>query len=270
MLKNQIDLAIQYIEQNISQPLCVELLAEISGYSVYHFAHSFRKQTGLSVSDYIRRQRLSLAATDILNDVSVTKSSMKYGFETPSGFSKAFRKYFGMSPNEYKATYYNYLEPKFEKRSELTAIVYLLTPSDKYLKPLQAGAYWCGKDFLFSQVSAEDWQRILNPAYGELGAWIPSQNSPSGFEYAFGPIVYDTSFVPKHMSVITLPAANYAVFEVPRTVLHTQLSRNINSLCKKIHERWFASGELHLDEAKVAFELYRGEDTYIYIPIRAE
>lgn len=242
-------------------------LAETLNYSEYHFAHSFREHTGLSVSDYIRRQRLSLAAADLLAGISATENAMKYGFDTASGFSKAFRRYYGMSPHEYKSVYSLIPKPSFQSLPKLQAIVYLLTPPDDTLEFRDAGAYWCGKDFSFSNIPADDWAKLLNPEIGEIGAWIPEESSPTGLVYAFGPIVADTSYIPEHMHLITLPAAKYAVYEVPRYALFKELSKNIVTLWNKIYEKDFVSKEYLRDESKIAFELYRGPDTYIYIPI---
>lgn len=267
MYKSQIDLSIEYIEKHISQPLTVELLAKISGYSVDHYAHSFRQKTGLSVADYIRRQRLALAASNFLDGASITESALKYGFSTASGFTKAFKKYYGMSPQQYKNRYFKDPRLTFQTLPELKSVVYLLTPPDASLTLSEAGAYWCGKDFSFSNIEPEDWAKLLDPNVGEIGAWIPSDSSPTGKVYALGPIVSDTSYVPEHMYVITLPAATYAVFEVPRHILYTELKRNIISLWNRLYEKWFASGELQYADEKIAFELYRGEDTYIYVPI---
>ena len=92
-----------YIDEHISRGLTAEELARVSGYSFYHFCHLFAIDMGLSVGAYLRRRRLELAAGEILQGGSITEISTKSGFETPSGFSKAFRRYYGMAPTEYKS-----------------------------------------------------------------------------------------------------------------------------------------------------------------------
>ena len=266
MNRNQIYLAIDYIEDHILQPMTVTQLAEISGYSVDHFAHSFRSITGLSVAAYIRRQRLSLSASELLRGTPVTKTALKYGFDTPSGFSKAFRKYYGMSPQEYKSTYSNKPAPSFQTLGEFTAIAYLLTPPDTNHCLPDAAAYWYRQNFSFHTTSAEDWNRIALPGAGEIGAWLPAP-STGGYQYALGPIAKDASFVPEHMHAVTIPAAHYAVYTVPRCSLHTELKRNVVELWRYIFNKQLNLDSLCFDREKVAFELYQGLETYLYVPI---
>ena len=62
MLKDNISAAVKYIEAHPMEPVSIEKLAGLTGYSVDYFAHYFRKSTGLSVAAFVRRQRLALAA----------------------------------------------------------------------------------------------------------------------------------------------------------------------------------------------------------------
>lgn len=267
MLKNNISLVIQYIEKHPTKAITAEQLAEIIGYSADWFSRAFQRCTGLSVAAYLRRQRLALAARDLLDGALATETAFKYGFETASGFSKTFKKYYSISPSEYKVRWEKHWDPVFEEQPELTCVVYLLTPPEKDFPLSEGGAYWYGQDFSFSNISQEDWARLLKPETGEIGAWIPADPQSGGKVYAFGPIVQNTEYVPEHMHIVTLPAARYAVFEVPYSCLNAELHRHIVSLWNDLYERWFANGRLHYDEGKIAFELYRGKDTFIYIPI---
>ena len=96
---------------------------------------------------------------------------------------------------------------------------------------------------------------------------MPAPPEKGGKVYAFGPIVKSTDYVPEHMHVVTLPAARYAVFQVPATSLNSEMHRHIVCLWNKLYELWFATGKLHYDEGKIAFELYKGFETYIYVPV---
>ena len=268
MTKNEIILAVKYIEEHPTEDLSVELLAKKSGFNVDTFSRSFRAHTGLSVSSFICRQRLALAARQLLNGAVPSELYSKYGFETHSGFSKAFKKYYQISPSEYKAQWEDHLEPAmYQDLPELTCIVYLLEPPCADFPLSEAGAYWFGKDFSFSNISPEDWARVLDPEVGEIGAWMPAPPEKGGKVYAFGPIVKNTDYVPEHMHVVTLPAARYAVFKVPYSSLNSEMHRHIVYLWNKLHELWFANGKLHGDSSKIAFELYKGFETYIYVPI---
>ena len=268
MNKNVITLAVKYIEDHPTEELSVEMLAKKFGFNVDGFSRSFRKYVGISTSSYISRQRLALAARELLDGAVPSELYSKYGFETHSGFSKAFKKYYNISPSEYKAQWEDHLEPAmYQSFPALTCICYLLEPPSADFPLSEAGAYWYGKDFSFSNISPEDWAKILDPEVGSIGAWMPAPPEKGGKVYAFGPIVKSTDYVPEHMHIVTLPAARYVVFKVPYSSLNSEMHRHIVYLWNKLHELWFANGKLHGDSSKIAFELYKGFETYIYVPI---
>ncbi len=72
--------------------LIIEEVAAQSGYSLYHFCRVFNLYKGISIMEYIRGRRLSLAAIELFQGRKITEIALDYGFETPSGFTKAFRK----------------------------------------------------------------------------------------------------------------------------------------------------------------------------------
>lgn len=266
--KERIAQAIRYIEEHPMEQTTVEQLAGVSGCSADWLAHAFREVTHLSVADYIRRQRLALAARDLLEGLTSTAAALRYGFETTSGFAKTFRKYYNCSPSEYKVRWEKHLEPSFQELPEMTVLAQLLAPPSKDFPLSEGGAYWIGKDF--SDVTADEWAKLSYSEFGEIGAWIPADAEIGGKVYAFGPVVTETGFVPEHMHVVTVPAARYAVFKVPISALNSELHLHIVLLWNRLYEIWFASGKFHYDDGKIAFERYSGPDAFIYVPIREQ
>lgn len=91
------------INNNIDSPqLNVELLAKEIGISRVHLHRKLKEITGISTSEFIRNIRLKQAA-DLLKSKKTNISQVAYavGYSTPSLFSAAFRKYYGVSPTEY-------------------------------------------------------------------------------------------------------------------------------------------------------------------------
>lgn len=88
-----------YIEVHIHENISVESLAKEFGYSKYHFSRLFSSHMDISLSNYIRNQKLSKAAVEIINGKSVLDTALTYGYDTHNGFGKAFKKYFGYSPS---------------------------------------------------------------------------------------------------------------------------------------------------------------------------
>ncbi len=97
---NAISECIQFIEENIKSDLTPpELIANQCGYSVFHFSRIFNINKGMTLMEYVKKRRLSLAALDLFKGRRIIDIALEYGFETHNGFSKAFKKEFGFSLN---------------------------------------------------------------------------------------------------------------------------------------------------------------------------
>ena len=95
--------SLRYIEDHLEENLTVAEFAEQAGYSESGFSRLFRRQMGCSVLEYVRRRKLLKASELILNGVKVIDAAFQYGWQTHSGFTKAFRQEFGFSPSLLRA-----------------------------------------------------------------------------------------------------------------------------------------------------------------------
>ena len=100
---NFINDSLRYIEDHLEENLTVAEFAEQAGYSESGFSRLFRRQMGCSVLEYVRRRKLLKASELILNGVKVIDAAFQYGWQTHSGFTKAFRQEFGFSPSLLRA-----------------------------------------------------------------------------------------------------------------------------------------------------------------------
>ncbi len=92
--------AIDYIEENITQALEVDEIAKNAFLSKYYFQRVFHVITGVTVAEYIRNRKLTLAAEELIaTDKSVTEIALSYGYESIDAFTKAFRRLHGVSPS---------------------------------------------------------------------------------------------------------------------------------------------------------------------------
>lgn len=89
------------IEQNYSDDLTLEELSRVAGFSKYHFHRIFSSIMGESLSGYIRRVRLSSTMIKFKTNLNITQIAQISGYETNASFSKAFKKYFGITPKEF-------------------------------------------------------------------------------------------------------------------------------------------------------------------------
>ncbi len=91
--------AVSYIEDNLEQDIDYDQIAKIALCSVYQFQRMFSFVLDVPLSEYIRRRRLTLAAFDLKNRKNtVTDIALKYRYETPESFSRAFQNLHGMTP----------------------------------------------------------------------------------------------------------------------------------------------------------------------------
>ena len=93
------NVVIEHIEEYLTQPIKYESLARIVGCSVYEFSRIFSFMTGMSVSEYIRRRRLSQAVFDIQNgNDKIINIALRYCYESPTTFARAFKELHGTTP----------------------------------------------------------------------------------------------------------------------------------------------------------------------------
>ena len=92
--------AIDYIEEHLTETFDYDIVAEQSFSSTYHFQRIFSILCGFTVGEYIRNRRLSLAGSELATtDIKVIDVAMKYGYESPDSFAKAFQKFHGVTPS---------------------------------------------------------------------------------------------------------------------------------------------------------------------------
>ena len=91
--------AITYMEDHLLEEINYEDVAKQVHTSSYEFHRAFSFVTGFTANTYIRNRRLSMAARELVEtDAKITDLAMKYGYETPEGFTKAFTRFHGVAP----------------------------------------------------------------------------------------------------------------------------------------------------------------------------
>lgn len=92
--------AIEYMEEHVLEPITYEDVARQVFMSNYHFHRIFRMFTGITANEYLKNRRLSMAGQElILSKTKVIDVAMKYGYESPESFTKAFSRFHGVTPN---------------------------------------------------------------------------------------------------------------------------------------------------------------------------
>ncbi|MBV7271851.1 AraC family transcriptional regulator [Clostridiaceae bacterium UIB06] len=93
--------ALNYIEKNLNGEIDFKEVARLAFCSEYHFQRMFSFLAGVSLSEYIRRRRLTVAAFELNNsNIKVIDLAIKYGYKSPDSFTRAFQSLHGITPSE--------------------------------------------------------------------------------------------------------------------------------------------------------------------------
>jgi AraC family transcriptional regulator len=91
--------AINYIEENITEELTIENIAKRVFISPFYFQKGFAMLCGYTVGEYIRQRRLTLAGSELVSaDEKIIDIALKYGYDSPDSFAKAFTRFHGVTP----------------------------------------------------------------------------------------------------------------------------------------------------------------------------
>lgn len=91
--------AISYIEENLTQKITMDDIAKHACLSSFYFQKGFALLCGFTVSEYIRKRRLSLAGTELIqSNQKIIDIALKYGYDSPDSFTKAFTRFHGVTP----------------------------------------------------------------------------------------------------------------------------------------------------------------------------
>ncbi len=95
--------AINYIEEHLTEEIDYEIVAKEAACSSFYLQRIFSILCGMTLGDYIRNRRLTLAGNELsAADDKVIDIALKYGYESPESFTRAFSRFHGVTPSEAK------------------------------------------------------------------------------------------------------------------------------------------------------------------------
>ncbi|QDO93900.1 AraC family transcriptional regulator [Formosa sediminum] len=102
--RNRIDNVFKYIDEHLNENLSLELVSRIALYSPYHFHRVFKFVTQETLSTYVNRRRIEQAASMLIHkSKSISEIAMLCGFNDNSSFTRAFKKFYKISPTDFRA-----------------------------------------------------------------------------------------------------------------------------------------------------------------------
>ena len=96
----RLNASLNYIEEHLSEVIEIDDLAQIACCSSYHYQRMFTYIAGIPLSEYLRRRRMSIAAVELQqSEIKIIDLSLKYGYNSPTAFNRAFQSVHGSAPS---------------------------------------------------------------------------------------------------------------------------------------------------------------------------
>ncbi len=97
--------SVDYIEGHLTDALEIEKISKQAALSPFYYQRIFGALCGMTVGEYIRARRMTLAAQELAgSDMKVIDAALKYGYESPDSFAKAFQRFHGVTPSAARET----------------------------------------------------------------------------------------------------------------------------------------------------------------------
>lgn len=285
-----IEKALYYIDEHICEELTYERLAEVFGYSSFHFHKIFSSVTNLSITEYIRKRRLTVAHKKLCETTeTVADICYSVGFNSIQTFNRTFKETFGMQPlvareRQAKITYRSVeeiitgylkrievegvfsIEPRFEERDEFVIAGYRKHTRDGF--NVIGEAWFELKSNMDAMIRKNE-----HTMYGFEDYSEEFSSDPLEFYYMAGVEVDKDTKLTEGMYRKVVPKATYAVF----TVNGNNAKGQIGKAFQYIYLVWLPNSEYCIDEnALFDFEYYdeRWDCQFgaaqmdIYIPVK--
>ncbi|MFJ7972981.1 helix-turn-helix domain-containing protein [Psychrobacillus sp. NPDC096389] len=266
---------IDYIDEHIKEDINPEELATLVGYSPYHFYRIFDKHIGYTVMNYVQKRKLQFALYELVQGKKIIQIALDYGFETHSGFTKAFKKCFGSPPSLYRLHCPISLPQKLDllslRQKQTGGIV--MQPKiihkeafdiagktfESYLEKVSytrdAPAFWEQRISDDEAIESTLYNLLSPKKHGEYCINLSGTELKDSFTYLFA-VNYDhDTHLPKELTKLKIPAATYAVFRTPLVEVE-QFVDSIKGTWQYILDDWLPTSHYEVDENVYDFEYY--------------
>ena len=270
-----INRALRYVEAHLESGLNIAMLARESCFSQFYFQRMFAMLTDMTLSEYIRSRRLSQAGQELqMTGAKVIDVALKYGYETPESFQKAFRRFHGVSPSMAKRTriQLRYLNP-LQIQVILTGgtLMDYSVESIGKLTFLGMERRFCYDD-CFKKIP-EFWseyyaQGMQNTVPGYLGVCLDREDGPD-FTYLIASFCDGDAPVPKGYVKLTLQPHTWVKFRAVG-----KIPSAIQRVNRQIFTEWLPNNPEYALADNINIEMYTegdmdGDDyvSEIWIPV---
>jgi len=231
-----------FIEEHITEPITLKMLADVARYSPWHTGRIFKELTGKSPFAYIRARRLTQAALQLQasEKPKIIDVAFDFVFDSHEGFTRAFSREFGVSPQRFAREkgnhgvklfmpdrlrdYYRKLQRGVEempKNANINTVFVQVVDRPARKVILKRGVKATHYFEYCEEVGCEVWEilsGIKEALYEPVGMWLPEKfRRPGTSEYVQGvevPVDYNGA-IPEGFEVMELPPCKMMVFQGP-------------------------------------------------------
>ena len=274
--------AIDYIEDHLTETIDYDVVAAQSYSSSYHFQRVFSILCGFTVGEYIRNRRLTLAGAELaMGDAKVIDVALKYGYESPDSFAKAFQKFHGILPSQARSNGSNLksfsrlvlkfsleggsmMDYRIEEKDEMILTgykrhfvgvpgerenqeeeMYVKTRALQYILQALSGSLETNFDII-TNVDDDGYDFYIAYQLSEYYRNNLNKDGVLGEEFA------------RYFENVRIPKCTYAVFETERCAFPTEIFLDLR---KKIAGEWLPNSGYQLADAPelVVTHWFRGD-----------
>lgn len=224
--------AIDYVEAHLTEPIDYEETARAAYSSSFHFQRVFSILCGFTLGEYIRMRRLTLAGRELLEgDCKVIDIALKYGYDTPESFARAFSRFHGITPSQAKndggslksfsrlsvkliINGGSTMDYRIEKKDALTLVMKKKRiPEQNEVISSEISAYWkaCMEDGTISALQAYMDEDGAFPG-AMVGATLGRNRRDADFPYGIGVVHNGKEVAEPDFSIEEIPPQTYVVF----------------------------------------------------------
>lgn len=244
--------ALNYVEKNLKEELDLEAIAAQANSSSFHFQRMFSMLSGITLAEYIRRRRLTLAAGDISKGAEILETALCYGYESQASFTRAFSRLFGYAPGasrekgvklkaypplSFKLSIQGVHSMDYEIRTlkEFTIAgevrSFCTKDGENFIKIPQFWQEMDHKDKLGAIMPLADPKGVVGGAC--LGVCMEMDEKQENFNYMIGMEPAKDADC-SNLEQRTIPALTWAVFSG-----HGKMPESIQAVWKRIFGEWF-------------------------------
>lgn len=274
--------SIAYVEENLAGAIDLDKAAQLAQCSSYHYQRMFSYIAGVTLGEYIRRRRMSLAGVDLQRGEKVIDVAAKYEYDSPTSFNRVFKGVHGITPKEAKQagaklTSYPMLTFKLTVRG-VHAMEYQLIDKKAFhvtglglkIEQNMEVAQKRIPEFWNEVAASGELQKLLpimdqnNP--GVLGVSLMTSEIQDKWEYVIGVVSEDKA---EGFEQYEIPAAKWAIFSGTGP-----MPGAIQELQTQVFQEWLPTSGFEYDELP-DIELYldanpENAQFQVWLPVRAK